>query len=118
MLLLEAIYRAKIVNKPTSVALLAMLSTHKDSAFRRGLPDYVRAADKPGELEAVRNDSGIIYAANRPFVLSVMTTYLRREKDGEEAIAKIARAAWETFDRLGRASEYGRVVSPANSSNP
>ena len=57
--------------------------------FRRGLPDYVRAADKPGELEAVRNDSGIIYAQNRPFVLSVMATYLRREKDGEEAIAKI-----------------------------
>lgn len=118
MQLLEAIYRAKVVNKQTSDDLLTMLSTHKDSAFRRGLPDYVRAADKPGELEAVRNDSGIIYAQNRPFVLSVMTTYLRREKDGEEAIAKIARAAWEMFDRLGRASDYGRVVSPANSSNP
>ena len=118
MQLLEAIYRAKVVNKQTSDELLQMLSTHKDSAFRRGLPDYVRAADKPGELEAVRNDSGIIYAANRPFVLSVMTTYLRREKDGEDAIAKVANAAWEMFDRLGRASDYGRVVSPANSSNP
>lgn len=116
MQLLEAIYRAKVVNKQTADDLLAMLSTHKDSAFRRGLPDYVRAADKPGELEAVRNDSGIIYAQNRPFVLSVMTTYLRNEKDGEQAIANIARAAWEMFDRIGRASEYGRVVSPANSS--
>jgi beta-lactamase class A len=115
MQLLEAIYRAKVVNKETSDDLLQMLSTHKDSAFRRGLPDYVRAADKPGELEAVRNDSGIIYAQNRPFVLSVMTTYLQNEKQGEDVIAKIARSAWEMFDRLGRASDYGRVVSPANS---
>jgi beta-lactamase class A len=115
MQLLEAIYRAKVVNKQTSDDLLQMLSTHKDSAFRRGLPDYVRAADKPGELEAVRNDSGIIYAQNRPFVLSVMTTYLQNEKQGEDVIAKIARSAWEMFDRLGRASDYGRVVSPANS---
>ncbi|MBV8206941.1 MAG: serine hydrolase [Acidobacteria bacterium] len=116
--LMQAIYENKVVSKSTATALLDMLSTHKDSMFRRGLPDFVRAADKPGELEAVRNDTGIIYAANRPFVLSVMTTYLQREKDGEEAIARIARAAWELFDRLGRASSYGRVVSPSNSSNP
>lgn len=116
--LLESIYRAQVVNKQTSEDLLQMLSTHKDSGFRRGLPDYVRAADKPGELEAVRNCSGIIYAQNRPFVLSVMTTYVRHESDGADAIARIARAAWEMFDVIGRASDYGRIVSPANSSNP
>jgi hypothetical protein len=45
-----------------------------------------------------------------------MTTYLNRERDGEEAISRISAAAYRMFDRLGRASEYGRVVSPANSS--
>jgi hypothetical protein len=46
-----------------------------------------------------------------------MTTYLRNERDGEEAIAQISRAAYRMFDRLGRASALGRVISPANSSN-
>ena len=53
---------------------------------------------------------------NRPYILCVMTTYLRRERDGEQAISRISLAAWRMFDRLSRASQYGRVVSPANSS--
>ena len=47
-------------------------------------------------------------------MICVMTTYLHRERDGEEAIAKISAAAYRMFDRLARASEYGRVVSPGN----
>jgi beta-lactamase class A len=117
-LLLEAIYRGKLLNKAMTDDLLAMLSTNKDSPIRKALPDDVRAADKPGELEGVRNDCGIIYATNRPFALCVMATYVQREKDAEAAIATIARAAWEMFERLGRASDYGRVISPGNSSAP
>jgi hypothetical protein len=47
-----------------------------------------------------------------------MTAYLRNERDGEEAISKISLAAYRMFDRIARASEYGRVISPANSSKP
>ena len=74
--------------------------------------DDAVAASKPGELEAVRNDSGIIFVKNRPYILSVMTTYLRDEKEGQAAIRKIAGLTYSYFDRLARASEYGRVVSP------
>ena len=35
---------------------------------------------------------------------------------GEEAISKISLEAYRLFDRLARASEYGRVISPGNSS--
>ena len=52
---------------------------------------------------------------NRPYVICVMTTYLRRERDGEQAISRISAAAYSMFDRLARASEYGRVISPGNS---
>jgi hypothetical protein len=47
-----------------------------------------------------------------------MTTYLTNERDGEEAITKISAAAFRTFDRMGRASEYGRVISPSNGAKP
>jgi hypothetical protein len=40
---------------------------------------------------------------------------LHRERDGEEAISKVSREAWRMFDRIARASEYGRVISPGNS---
>jgi beta-lactamase class A len=118
MTLLENLYRGKVLNKDLTDDFFKMLSTKKESFIPRELPDDLQIANKPGELEAVRNDSGVVFAANRPYVICVMTTYLRNERAGEEAISKISGAAYRMFDRLGRASEYGRVVSPGNSSKP
>ncbi len=112
MTLLETIYSGRAFGKEMTADYLKVLSTPKKSEMRRGLPDNVVAANKPGELEAVRTDSGIVFAKDRPFILCVMTTYLKNERAGEEAISKIATEAYSTFERLGRASEYGRVVSP------
>jgi len=114
--LLQALYRDEILNKEMTADFFKVLSTHKDSWIPRNLPDDLRIADKPGALEGVRNDSGVIFVDKRPYVLCVMTTYLHRERDGEEAISNISLAAWRMFDRLARASEYGRVISPGNSS--
>ncbi|MFZ0279980.1 MAG: hypothetical protein WA254_09825 [Candidatus Sulfotelmatobacter sp.] len=50
-------------------------------------------------------------------MISVVTTYLHNERDCEEAIARISRAACRMFNRLGRPSVYGRVVSTQNSSH-
>ena len=119
MTLLEALYRGKILNKEMTDDFFQLLSTHhKDNWIARDLPEDLRVADKPGSLEAVRNDSGVVFAKNRPYILCVMTTYLRDEREGEKAITRIGVAAYRMFDRLGRASEYGRVISPANSSKP
>jgi beta-lactamase class A len=116
MSLLESLYRGKILNKEMTDDFFKVLATPKDSWMPRLLPDDLKIANKPGALEGVRNDSGVIFVEKRPYVLCVMTTYLRRERDGEEAISNVSLAAWRMFDRLGRASEYGRVVSPGNSS--
>jgi beta-lactamase class A len=114
MTLLEALYQNKILNKDSTADFFKVLSTNKDSWIPRDLPPDVRVADKPGSLEAVRNDSGIVFVENRPYVICLMTAYLRNEREGEEAISRISLAAWRMFDRLSRASEYGRVVSPGN----
>jgi len=118
MTLLENLHRGKVLNREFTEDLFKVLSTHKDSWIPRDLPADLRIANKPGALEGVRNDSGIVYAQNRPYIICVMTTYLTNERDGEEAITKISAAAFRTFDRMGRASEYGRVISPSNGAKP
>ena len=115
--LLSDLYEGKVLNKAMTEDFFKMLSTHKDSWIPRDLPESLKVADKPGSLEGVRNDSGIVFVKDRPYAISVMTSYLRRERDGEDAISKISLETYRMFDRLGRASEYGRVVSPANGSN-
>jgi beta-lactamase class A len=115
MILLEDIYRGKVLNENSTRDFWKMLSTHKQSTIARDLPDGVQIADKPGELEGVRNDCGVVFVPDRPYIICVMTSYLRNEREGEQAISRVSAAAYSMFDRLGRASEYGRVVSSANS---
>lgn len=118
MTLLEDLYRGKVLNKTMTEDFFKLLSIHKESYIPRELPEDVRVANKPGELEGVRNDSGIVFTGNRPYVISVMTTYLRHESDGGAAIIRISTAAYRMFDRLSRASEFGRVISPHDTGNP
>src|SRR5207245_10894754 len=103
MTLLEDLYRGKVLNKQLTDDFFNLLSIHKESYIPRELPEDLRIANKPGELEGVRNDSGIVFTGNRPFVISVMTSYLRRERDGGAATIKISNAAYQVFDRRSRA---------------
>ena len=92
--LLQAIEK----DEPEAVALL---KKPKESRLRRGLPSGVEAADKPGELDGVRVDAGIVFAKNRPYALSVMAAFLKDEVEGERAIEEMSRAAYEYFSRIG-----------------
>jgi beta-lactamase class A len=114
MRLLDAIYHGKVLNKESTADFFTVLGTNKDSWIPRDLPADLKVANKPGSLEAVRNDSGIVFVEGRPYVICVMTSFLRNERDGEDAISKVSLAAWQMFDRLSRATEYGRVVSAGN----
>ncbi|MFN8583369.1 MAG: serine hydrolase [Gemmatimonadaceae bacterium] len=103
---LVALHRGQVL-KSLTVDYFAMLGTHKDSYIPRLLPTDVTVANKPGDLDAVRNDAGIVFVPNRPFAIAVMTTFGRDERASELAIARNARAAWMLFDRLGKRFPVG-----------
>jgi beta-lactamase class A len=112
--LLELIYKGKALNKELTDELIKQLKTlKKDSYLSYELPADVELADKPGSLDAVRNDSGIVFTPNRPFAISVMTAYERDEKAAERAISEVALEAYHYFEMRGETSEYGRVLPPA-----
>jgi beta-lactamase class A len=116
--LLEALYEGKVLNKQFTEDFFNLLSVKKESYIPRLLPEDLRIANKPGELEGVRNDCGIVFTGKRPFALCVMTTYVRHEREAGDAIARISFSAYEMFDRLDRSSQLGRVVSLHDSSPP
>jgi len=86
-----------------------LLKKPKENRLRKGLPEGVASADKSGELEGVRVDAGIVFAKNRPYVLCVMTTFLKDEAEGERAIEEISRVAYEYFSRLGAGGALCRL---------
>src|SRR5437867_8628612 len=108
--LLEVIYKGKLLNKELNEQFIKQLSTLKDSYIPRELPPGVQVANKPGSLQGVRTDSGIVFARNRPFAISVMTAYDRDERAAERAISAIALEAYQYLEMRGKTTEYGRVL--------
>src|SRR5260370_7205374 len=115
---LEGVNRGKVLKRKKTDDFFTLLSVHKESYIPRELPEDLHIANKPGELEGVRNDSGIIFTGNRPFAISVMTTYLRREKNGGDANLRIATAPYQKFDPLTRSSHIRPIVSLHHTPHP
>ena len=110
--------RGKVLSKELTDDYFKLLAVHKESYIPRELPEDLRIANKPGELEGVRNDCGVVFAGARPYVICVMSTFLEREREGGDVIARISGEAYRMFDRFSRAGPYGRVVSSRDSSLP
>jgi beta-lactamase class A len=109
--LMEAFHAAQGLSVERADDMLAVAAVPKRSAFREPLPAGLRVADKPGGLEGVRCVSALVEVPERPYVASIMTAYLSQGSDGEAAIREISGLLYETFRRLARSSELGRVIS-------
>jgi beta-lactamase class A len=103
MTLLEKIY-----NEPFSWKILEVLSLPKNTPLRRGIPYQIRVANKPGGLRGVRCDSGIVLLKDSPYIICAMTTYLKNDQEGEEAITSISKTAYEYFFEITKYTKYGR----------
>jgi beta-lactamase class A len=105
---LEAVSQERVLSHPLTQDFLTVLSTGKQSYIPRRLPPDVRVANKPGALDGLRADAGIVYAPGRPFAIAIMTTYVHDDNAAEEAIAALALSTYQHFERLGSGSAYGR----------
>lgn len=108
--LLAMIHRGEGLSTASREAAVAILQKGRSSAMLRGIPAGVPVASKPGNLDGVRVDAGIVDVPGRPYVFVAMTTWLGPRADGERAIEDLSRAAYDYFSRLATSSEYGRVV--------
>jgi beta-lactamase class A len=115
VLLLERIRAGSALDAAHTREYFDFIGLPKDSLFNKALPATIRIEDKPGALDAVRCDAGIIEIPGHPFVISVMTTYLESNDAGEQSVKEVARLVYDYFDRLSRSSPYGRIISEKNS---
>lgn len=107
--LVETVYAGRGLSPARAKDIRAVAAVPKDSPFRGPLPsEGLAILDKPGELEGVRCVTAVVDLPDRPYSISINTTFLRRDEDGAAVIREISAMVYETFDRLSRSSEYGR----------
>jgi beta-lactamase class A len=115
--LLERLYRGSILDARDTRRVIEIMKRNEKTPIKRGLPPGVVAADKDGDLDGLRCDSGIVFVSGRsaddarPFVISVMTAYLQDDAAGETFIGEVTRAACDYFGTLARSTGYGRTHS-------
>lgn len=102
----ELLYRGKIVDGGASTRMLDILGLVQ-ADFRAAVPASVKTVSKPGGISGVRCETGIIYVPGRPFVLSVMSTYV---DPSDNAVKAVAESAYKHFDKVARSNRYGHRV--------
>lgn len=103
--IVELLYRGKAVDETASKEMIEIMKL-VNANFRRALPSGVAIASKPGGLTGVNSETGIIYAKNRPFVLSVASSFLSQ---AENPVPDVAKLVYEHFVKIGSSNKYGHV---------
>ena len=109
--LIEKVHSGSVLDAAHTKEYFDLLRLPKASEFHKALPEDVSIADKPGFLEGVRCDTGLVEIPGHPFMMSIATAYNANDNDGERAVEDAARLVYDYFSRLSRSSSYGRVIS-------
>jgi len=106
--LVEMLYRNRLSPAADTRQMLDILKLVK-ADFRKALPADVEVASKPGGIPGVHCEAGVVMLKDRPFVLSVFSTFL---KDDANPVPQVAQIVFEYFRRLAQSNEYGHRVKP------
>lgn len=87
----RSLYNSTYLSQEYSQLFLSILSHAPHELLSTGLPDDVPFVHKTGIRtdEAVRADSGIVYASGRPYIITVMVQQKNKEKLDEKAVSAL-----------------------------
>ncbi len=104
--LVDLIYHGKAVDAEASKEMLAMMQ-RVNADMRKVIPASIAVAAKPGELPGVHCETGIVFLPNRPFALSVASTFL---DEGRNPVGEVTRIVFEHFQKLALSNKYGNKL--------
>lgn len=90
---------------------LAILGKPNRGPMERAVPAGVRVANKPGGMDRVRCDAGIVWLERHPYALAVMTKFgLDHPYVQENRVVSVVRLVHEYMDAIDRSSQYGQGI--------
>src|SRR5438270_3584595 len=116
--IMESVERCEVGDQKLCAKMIDIM---KGQQYRNMIPHYIEAeidtsetpsaiADKVGELDAVRNDVGVVYTKTGPIVISIFTYNNKDqrwifENEGELLIAHMAKAIVDAWSPKGVVSD-------------
>ncbi len=97
------------MRKERCAELRRLLEIPKGGPIEASVPEGVRVAWKPGDIEGVNTAWGLVDLPGRPYVVVGMVNYSDAD-DGMRALRRISDAAYGYFHVLARSTPYGARV--------
>jgi beta-lactamase class A len=100
--LLESLWRHRAADADSCREMIEILKLAA-AEMKGAVPDGVEVASKPGVLDGVRCETGIVFLERGPFALAVMTAYLDR---GRNPVAEVTDIVYRHFEKAANANRY------------
>jgi beta-lactamase class A len=105
--LVETIYRGKAADRRACDEMLALMKKVR-GGIAQGLPLDIETAVKTGEVPGARGETGIVFLPGRPFVLSVMSSFI---DDRRTPVPEVTRVVYRFFEKLAGSNRYGNRLN-------
>ena len=90
---------------------LEILKKPKDGPLGKAIPPGVPLANKPGGMERVQCDAGIVYLPRTPYAVAIMSKFgMVDALQQRQFIVDIARIVHETMSTLDTTNKFGLGV--------
>ncbi|MGE5654949.1 MAG: serine hydrolase [Bacillota bacterium] len=109
--IMTLLYRGAFISETVCEHILAIMAEHPKGLFGECsgvLPSGSKVANKPGGLDGVATDVGLIQIPNRPFVFVVMGNYLHDTND--PALTELVKTVYRFQAQLANSTEFGRQL--------
>ena len=104
--IMEGIYRDKAASVEDCSKMVQIMKG-VSGEIRNSVPKTSAVASKTGSLTGVHCETAIVYLENRPFALSVYSSFLGAT---ENPVGEVSKLVFEYFQRLSKSNSYGNQV--------
>lgn len=96
LLVMEKMYKGDLISKSASEQMLATMKRQRHKwGIARFLPPSTVIANKTGSLDFVRNDVGIIWQNNKPYIVSIFGEHLPSNYGGSVMVGALSKAVFD-----------------------
>jgi len=105
--MMELLYQKKPSPK-VAENVLNIMSKPKSAYLNKAIGPHTKVANKPGGMDKVRCDVGIVYLPNNPYAISIMSNYGITDSLSQESfVIELAKTAHKFMLTLDQTNEFG-----------
>ena len=112
--LMDFLYKGENLSPYVRENTLTIMKKPKQAAIRASVPDNIAVANKPGGVDGVSCDIGIVFLPRRPYAIAIMTKHIPisdfHARNTRDAMIKVTSLIQAYFQEVDLATPSGRRI--------